>query len=100
MRWSVTLVLHRMQVVIAMFMDYHGWKLGRWLQAYPTMPDRQTGNASFGVAVKIRPDLLMDDDGAMPPFTEVGAAEKALAWMLLALLRYGSKLDLRTPNFW
>ncbi len=100
MRWSVTLVLHRMQVVIATFMDYHGWKLGRWLQAYPTMPDRQIGNASFGIAVKIRPEILVEGDGVIPTFTEAGVAEEALAWILLALFRYGSKLGLRTPSFW
>ena len=35
MRWNVTTILHRMQGVLREFLRYHGYEVGRWLEAVP-----------------------------------------------------------------
>jgi len=99
-RWTPAVIMHRMQVVIDTFMEYHGWRLGWGLHAYPTMPDVHGEDASFGVWVRIRPEVLAEDEEALPDDLEVHHAEQALAWVLTALFRYAGRLGLKRPQFW
>jgi len=102
MRWNATNILHRMQVVIAIFLKYHGWRAEGPLLAYPTAADwGEAGTRTFGVTVRIRePELLVEGDGVVPGRDEVERAEEALAWVLWALFAYAPDLGLKTPPFW
>ncbi len=103
MRWNVTTIQHRMQVVIHTFLRYHGWRVSRAMEAVPVSSwNRTDGLGDFGVAVRIRaPELLMgEDDGIVPGKGEVQAAEQALAWVLWALFAYAEDLGIKRPNFW
>jgi len=64
------------------------------------MPNVNGEDASFGVAVRIRPKLLFGGEDAMPDDVEVREAEEALAWVLEALFRYAGRLGLKRPQFW
>ena len=102
LRWSVSTIQHRMQVVIHTFLRYHGWRVSNVLEAVPVPPwDRTDGPRDFGVAVRIHPELLMsDDDEVMPGRDEVQAAKKALAWVLWALFAHSDDLGLKRCGFW
>ncbi|HEY76936.1 MAG TPA: hypothetical protein G4O00_12335, partial [Thermoflexia bacterium] len=102
MRWNVTTILHRMQVVIETFLRYHGYRVGRAVEAVPVSPwDRTDGPRDFGVAVRIHPEVLIgEEDGVVPGREEVRAAEEALAWVLWALFAHAEEVGLRRPPFW
>jgi hypothetical protein len=103
MRWNVTNVLHRMQVVIDTFLKYHGWRSDGPLLAYPMTPDwNSAASRTFGVTVRIRnPEVLMEPgDGVVPGRDEIQQAENALAWVLWAMFAHASELGLKTPPFW
>jgi hypothetical protein len=102
MTWNVTTILHRMQVVIDTFLRYHGLRNSRSLEVVPTSSwDRKDGPRDFGVAVRMRPEVLMGEgDGIVPARDDVQAAEEGLAWVLWALFSYSDNLGIRRPGFW
>ena len=103
MRWSVTTIFHRMQVVIATFLKYHGWRAGGPLLAYPVLSEwGEEGTQTFGVVARVRsPELLMGErDCIVPGRDEVQQTEKALAWVLWALFAYSDDLGLKHAIFW
>jgi len=73
-----------MQGVIREFLRYHGYEVGRWLQAVPESSwERGEGPQDFGVRVRIHPEVLMGEgDGVVPGQEAVARAEEALAWVL------------------
>ena len=103
MRWSVSTIFHRMQVVIATFLKYHGWRAGGPLLAYPVLSAwGEEGTQTFGIVARIRsPELLMGErDSIVPGRDEVQQTEKALAWVLWALFAYSDDLGLKHAIFW
>lgn len=102
-RWSVTLVLHRMQGVIDVFLRYHGYRVSRYLRAVPESPyERGVGDVQdFRVRVGIHPELLMrEGDEIVPGRGEAAQAAEALGWVLWALFAYAEELGLQPPEFW
>lgn len=102
-RWNSTAVLHRVQVVIRVFLKYHGWAVSGPLQTYPVVPSWDSkGPRDLRIEVRIHPDLLMEEqgDGVVPGKEEVRQAEESLAWVLWALFAYGDEVMLKTAVFW
>ena len=102
MRWNVTTIQHRMQVVIHTFLRYHGWQVSKALEVVPTSSwDRQEAPRDFGVSVRIHRELLMSEgEEIVPGNGEVKAAEQALAWVLWALFAYGEDVRVNHAPFW
>jgi len=103
MRWNVSNILHRMQVVIDTFLRYHGWRSGGPLLAYPASTGWGKGiPQTFGVIARVqKPELLMrPGDSVAPGHDDVRQVEEALAWVLYALFAYSDDLGLRHPAFW
>lgn len=103
LRWNTNIILHRMQVVMERFLQYHGWRSGGSLCVMATAYDFDNNeSASFGTNVKIkdRELLLQPDQTVMPSEDEIQHAESALAWVLWALFAYADRLDLPTCGFW
>jgi hypothetical protein len=103
MHWNQTLALHRMQVVVDAFLEYHGWQSGGALLAYPYTPDYQTrGPRHLSVAVEItNPEILTPEAVAiMPDRKEINIMESSLAWVLKALFAHTPHLGLPKPPFW
>ena len=101
-RWSASLILHRMQNVINLFLRYHGYRGSPTLQAVPVPSWRRRPRKDFGIQVKIHPELLMPEgeDGLVPMREEVERAEQALAWVLWSLFSYAEDLGLPRAKFW
>ncbi len=98
-----TTILHRMQVVINVFLRYHGWRSDGPLFAASQSKGWEVQDVrTFGVMVNIRkPELLMlEGDGVVPDQTEVDETERALAWVLCALFEYSLELGLGRVDFW
>lgn len=102
MRWNPTTIMHKMQVLIARFLKYHGFQVCRALQAYPTTAGWDaTGPRDFRVSVSLHPEVLLGDaDGVLPGKIEVQQAQESLAWVLWAILAYAEDLGLKTALFW
>jgi len=102
MRWNVTTILHRMQVVIGTFLRYHGYRVGRAVEAVPVSPwDRTDSPRDFGIAVRIHPEVLVGEgSGVVPSREEVKVAEEALVWVLWALFAHAEEVRLKRPPFW
>jgi|GEM_PF-965548 len=102
MRWNVTTILHRMQGVIREFLRYHGYEVGRWLEAVPESSWEQgEGPQDFGVRVRMHPEVLMGEGyGVVPGREEVARAEEALGWVLWALFADAEEIGLKAPPFW
>jgi len=102
-RWNPTMVLHRMQVVIDMFLKLQGWRSNSFLFAAAEMSNWNKDEVrTFSVTVKIRkPIILMtDDELVVPSDEEVKYTEQALSWVLCALFEYGPELGLGRVEFW
>ena len=102
-RWNPTMVMHRMQMVINTFLDYHGWQTEGPLQARTMMTDWENHEPRvFSVEVWIGSgELLMAErNGVVPGRDEIERASAALAWVLYALVAYAPRLGLGTPVFW
>jgi len=103
MRWNVTTILHKMQVVIECFLRYHGWRNGGALLATAgTYSYDAINGAGFCITVRIiRPELLMlPGQLIVPSNIDVKQAEEALGWVLLALFAHAERLDLPVCGFW
>ena len=101
MRWNVTTILHRMQVVIRTFLRYHGWEFGPALMAYPTITSWEVaGPRDVAVDVRLRPELLMSTEREVVTREDVQRAEQALAWVLWALFAHAERVGLKRAVFW
>jgi len=102
MRWNPTTILHRMQVVIDAFLNYHGWRSNGPLAVFSSVSWANDEPHAFGVTVRIsNRDILVSHDGAIiPTENEKRAKEQALAWVLYALFAYAPHLHLTTAPFW
>lgn len=101
--WNQTMALHRMQVVIDAFLEYHGWRADGALQVYPFTPDYQTrGPRRLSVAVEItNPAILRDNESQIEPTeSEIREIEKSLAWVLTAFFSHYAHLGLKKAPFW
>jgi hypothetical protein len=101
--WNQTVALHRMQVVVDAFLEYHGWQSGGALLAYPYTPDYHTrGPRHLSVAVEItNPEILTPEAVAIvPDKKEIQILESSLAWVLTALFAHTPHLGLPKPPFW
>jgi len=102
MRWNITTIEHRMQVVIDVFLRYHGYRFSSALRAYPCSSwGRNAGPGDFGVSVGLHRELLMEEGyGVVPDREQVQEAEAALAWVLWALFAHSEYLQVKSPPFW
>ncbi len=102
MRWSASVILHRVQSVIDLFLRYHGYRDSPTLRAMPIPPWKPHPRRAVGIRVKIHPELLMPEgvDGLVPTRDEVERAEQALAWVLWSLFAYAEALGLPRAKFW
>jgi len=101
MRWNVTTILHRMQVVIRTFLRYHGWEVSPTFMAYPTVTSWEVaGPRDVAVEVRLRPELLMTPDEGVVTREDVQRAERALAWVLWALFAYAEQVGVKRAVFW
>lgn len=102
MSWNTTIILHRMQTVVELFLAYHGWRSDGGLLAYAETPPWNTpAPRSFQVFVKIRhAAVLVTDDGLLPHRDDLKLAEESLAWVLAALFRYSPDLGFKAAPFW
>jgi hypothetical protein len=98
-KWSVPTILHKMEVVIAEFLRYHGWQMDGPLSV---RPDLGHNGRAFDVTVVIRaPELLMTtEDGIVPGRDAVQQTEKALSWVLWALFAHSEDVGLKRAAFW
>ena len=101
-KWSTPLVTHKMQIVVDLFLRYHGLHSRGTLSATTIGPWRQPDDrGAFGVRVSLHPEVLLGpESGVLPTPEEVAAAETALAWVLEALFVYSHELGLKSPPFW
>lgn len=103
MRWSPTTILHRMQQVIRVFLEFHGFTPDGPLVVEANLPpwDRP-GPRDFRVSVCIKKaELLMGDrDGVLPGQDTVRRVEQALAWVLWALFVYSAEVGVKHAPFW
>jgi len=101
--WNQSTAMHRMQVVVDAFLEYHGWQSSGPLVAYAYTPDYQSRRPRrFSVAVEIaNPEILMPEETAVVPgIQEIEMLENALAWVLSALFAYTHHLGFKRPPFW
>ena len=101
--WNQSTALHRMQVVVDAFLEYHGWQSDGPLLAYSYTPDYQAhGPRHLSVNVEIaNPEILLNDEtAAVPGRQETQILEKSLAWVLTALFAESHHLGLKKPPFW
>ena len=101
--WNQSTALHRMQVVVDAFLEYHGWQSEGPLLAYSYTPDYQAhGPRHLSVNVEIvdRAVLVDDESTTAPGKQEVEFLEKSLAWVLTALFAETHHLGLKKPPFW
>ena len=101
--WNQSTALHRMQVVVDAFLEYHGWQSDGPLLAYAYTPDYQArGPRRLSVAVQISdPEILMNGETAVVPGKqEIQVLEKALAWCLSAVFAHYTHLGFRKAPFW
>ncbi len=104
--WNPTMVMHKMQDVIDVFLGYHGFTNSGGLRAYPTSNyNRPELAGDFKVAVSLHPEMLPGHENKTyfaRDFTE--PTERALAWVLWALFAHspdiGLKLKGEYPAFW
>ncbi len=101
--WNQSTALHRMQVVVDAFLEYHGWQSSGPLLAYAFTPDYlYRGPRHFSVNVEItNPEVLMPEETALVPGQqEIKILEQSLAWVLTALFAYTHHLGFKKPPFW
>jgi hypothetical protein len=101
--WNQSTALHRMQVVIDAFLEYHGWQSDGPMLAYSYTPDYQVrGPRRLSVNVEITdPEILMPaETEVVPGKQEIQILEKSLAWVLSALFAETHHLGLKKPPFW
>ncbi len=101
-RWNTIAITHRMQVVCARFLQYHGFSDRGPLLVRATSADYAAQEPQcFQVRVTIQePELLLLGDGVLPDRQMVRTAEAALAWVLTALFLYAEDLGLPQLPFW
>lgn len=103
MRWNTTVILHRMQGIVDLFLAYHGWRSdGPLLVFAETPPWNQEAARTFRITARIRHReiLVASGDNILPRVADVRTAEHALAWVLTALFRYAPDLGFKAPPFW
>ncbi|MBN1934386.1 MAG: hypothetical protein JW934_06960 [Anaerolineae bacterium] len=102
LRLTTSLVQHRMQVVIDLFLRYHGWQSSWSFRVAAAMIWHEEYHSnSFGVSVHIHPAVLTGNRmPIVPGREEIELAERALAWVLLALFKYSQDIGLKQPVFW
>ena len=101
--WNQSTALHRMQVVVDAFLEYHGWQSSGPLLAYSYTPDYQAHSPRhLSIAVEITdPEILLaGENTTVPGKQEVQMLEKALAWVLTALFACSHHLGLKKAPFW
>ena len=101
--WNQSTCLHRMQVVVDRFLEYHGWQSNGPLLAYSHTVDYQSRSPRrFSVSVEItNPEIMITEEIAvMPGKQEIEFLEKSLTWVLTAIFAYTHHLGLKKPPFW
>jgi len=101
--WNQSTCLHRMQVVVDRFLEYHGWQSNGPLLAYSHTVDYQSRSPRrFSVSVEItNPEIMIAEEIAvMPGKQEIEFLEKSLTWVLTAIFAYTHHLGLKKPPFW
>ena len=99
--WNVHYVQQRMQQVIDIFLEYHGFRSDGALRAIPVTVDwNALQPKSFAVQVKIETAELLPSAEYGSARSRIEAAENALAWVLRALFAHAARIGLKTPKFW
>ncbi len=102
-KWSTPLVTHKMQVVVDLFLRYHGLHTCGSLTVTAIGPWQQPDDrGDFGVRVRLHPEVLLGAaaEAVVPTPEEVAAAEAALTWVLTSLFAYSHELGLKQTPFW
>lgn len=101
-RWNQGTILHRMQLIANLFLQYHNLRPTRNFLVRPIMAEwnaRETQNFNFRVALS--PEMIIPpDEELIPSRDQVEWAEIALEWVLLSLFEYADELGLKHPAFW
>jgi len=101
--WNQSTALHRMQVVVDAFLEYHGWQSNGPLVAYSYTPDYQA-NGPRRLSVKVEltnPEIMTDPEtGITPGPAEIATVQTALDWVLTNLFAATHHLGLKKPPFW
>lgn len=103
LRWNTTVILHRMQSVVDLFLAHHGFRSDGPLLAYvDTAPWDSAGTRTFRALVNIRHAeiIIPADETIYPTRQDINHCEQSLAWVLTALFRYAPDLGFKTPPFW
>ncbi len=103
LRWNTTVILHRMQSVVDLFLAHHGFRSDGPLLAYvDTAPWDSAHTRTFRALVNIRHTeiIIPPDETIYPTRQEITHCEQALAWVLTALFRYAPDLGFKSPPFW
>ncbi len=104
--WNPTMVFHRLQIVVDRFLEYHGLRVSPDLEVYPTSNYNRLDNyGAFRIEATLKAEVLLGArDGVIPLRDEVRGIEKALAWVIWALLAYSKEVGLKLngdyPPFW
>lgn len=101
--WNTSIILHRMQTVVDVFLRYHGWRSDGPLLAYTeTASWDVAAPRRFQVNVAIRhPEILMQTDEIIVPNPDdVRQTELALTWALNAIFCHAHELGFKIPPFW
>jgi len=103
MRWNTTVIFHRMQSIVDLFLGYHNWRSdGPLLASVETAAWNTNEPRNFRAVVNIRHrDILMyPGDTLVPDAKMAREAEQALSWVLTALFRYAPDVGFKAPPFW
>ena len=103
MRWNTTVIFHRMQSIVDLFLAYHNWRSdGPLLASVETAPWETNEPRNFRAVVQIhhRDILIFPGETIVPDQQMVRKAELALGWVLTALFRYAPNVGLKAPPFW
>jgi hypothetical protein len=101
--WNQTTALHRMQVVINSFLEYHGWQADGPLTAFSFTHDYDAHKPRhFQVCVEIKePEMIQESEtDFIPSRREIQLFEEALSWVLTNLFASTHYLGLKKPPFW
>jgi hypothetical protein len=99
--WNVHYVQQRMQQVIDIFLEYHGFRSDGALRAIPVTVDwNALQPKSFAVQVKIETAEILPSTEYGSARNRIDGAENALAWVLRALFVHAARIGLKTPKFW
>jgi hypothetical protein len=101
-RWNQGTILHRMQSIANLFLQYHNLRPTRDFVVRPIAAQwNANATQNFSFRVSLAPEMIIPpEEELMPSRDQVEWAEVALEWVLLSLFEYADELELKHPAFW